>query len=123
MQYDQKPVAMKKFAPLLFVIFLAASAEAQIIKTSLTMTVRDDLGNTVAGATVKIFENQADYTAEKNPAAEGVTDEKGVVKFKNLKAIAYYILARKDNKDNAGGGEQTGKLEEKRINKATVVIQ
>ncbi len=114
---------MKKFAPLLFVIFLAASAEAQIIKTSLTMTVRDDLGNTVAGATVKIFENQADYTAEKNPAAEGVTDEKGVVKFKNLKAIAYYILARKDDKDNAGGGEQTGKLEEKRINKATVVIQ
>lgn len=123
MRYDQKPVAMKKFAPLLFVIFLAASAEAQIIKTSLTMTVRDDLGNTVAGATVKIFENQADYTAEKNPAAEGVTDEKGVVKFKNLKAIAYYILARKDDKDNAGGGEQTGKLEEKRINKATVVIQ
>ena len=123
MLYDQKPVAMKKFAPLLFVIFLAASAEAQIIKTSLTMTVRDDLGNTVAGATVKIFENQADYTAEKNPAAEGVTDEKGVVKFKNLKAIAYYILARKDDKDNAGGGEQTGKLEEKRINKATVVIQ
>jgi len=114
---------MKKFAPLLFVLILAASAEAQIIKTQLTMTVRDELGNTVEGASVKIFETQANYTEEKNPAAEGTTDAKGIVKFKNLKAIAYYILAKKEDKDNAGGGEQTGKLEEKRINKATVVIQ
>jgi hypothetical protein len=114
---------MKKLAPILFVIFLAASAEAQIIKTSLTMTVRDELGNTVEGAAVTIYETQADYTAEKNPAAEGTTDAKGTIKFKNLKAIAYYILAKKGEKDNAGGGEQTGKLEEKRINKATVVIQ
>lgn len=114
---------MKKLLLVLFVIFLAASVEAQIIKTSLTMTVRDELGNTVEGATVKLYENQADYTAEKNAAAEGTTDAKGVVKFKNLKAIAYFILARKDDKDNAGGGEQTGELEEKHFNKATVVIQ
>ncbi len=114
---------MKKFASILFVLFAAVTAEAQIIKTQLTMTVRDELGNTVEGATVKIFETQANYTEEKNPAGEGVTDAKGVVKFKNLKAIAYYILAKKDDKDNAGGGEQTGKLEEKKINKATVVIQ
>ncbi len=114
---------MKKFTPLFVMLLLMATAEAQIIKTSLTMTVRDELGNTVEGATVKLYENQADYTAEKNAAAEGTTDAKGTVKFKNLKAIAYFILARKDDKDNAGGGEQTGKLEEKRINKATVVIQ
>jgi hypothetical protein len=114
---------MKKLAPFFFVMFLAASAEAQIIKTQLTMTVRDELGNTVEGASVKIYETQANYTEEKNPAAEGMTDAKGIVKFKNLKSIAYFILAKKDDKDNAGGGEQTGKLEEKKINKATVVIQ
>jgi hypothetical protein len=56
-------------------------------------------------------------------AAEGVTDEKGVVKFKDLKAISYYIMAEKESKNNFGGGEVTGKLEEKRINKVTVVIQ
>lgn len=124
MQFGNHPNStMKKIIGVFLVIFLAASAQAQIIKTSLTMTVRDELGNTVEGATVRLYENQADYTAEKNPAAEGTTDAKGVVKFKNLKAIAYFIIARKDDKDNAGGGEQTGKLEEKRINKATVVIQ
>ena len=115
---------MKSFTLSFFVIVLLAfTAQAQIIKTSLTLTVRDELGNTVEGANVKIFEKQADYTAEQNPAAEGVTDAKGIVKFKNLKSVAYYILARKGDKDNSGGGEQTGKLEEKRFNKTTVVIQ
>jgi hypothetical protein len=125
MQFRNHPKfsTMKKIIGVFLVILLAASAEAQIIKTSLTMTVRDELGNTVEGATVKLYENQADYTAEKNAAAEGTTDAKGTIKFKNLKGIAYFILAKKDDKDNAGGGEQTGKLEEKHINKATVVIQ
>lgn len=99
------------------------SAQAQIIKTSLTLTVRDELGNTAKEVSVKLFEKEADYTAEKNPSAEGTTDAKGVVKFKNLKAIQYFILARKGDKDNAGGGEKTGQLEEKKFNKATVVIQ
>ncbi|MEJ0057847.1 MAG: hypothetical protein WDN75_20695 [Bacteroidota bacterium] len=36
--------------------------------------------------------------------------QKVVIRFKNLKAIAYFVLARKGDKDNAGGGEQTGKL-------------
>ena len=32
-------------------------------------------------------------------------------------------MAKKDDKDNAGGGEQTGKLEANRINKVTIVIK
>ncbi len=108
---------------LLFASVLMTTTEAQIIKTSLTLTVIDDLGNSVEGATVMIFEKEADYLAEKNPAAEGKTDAKGIVKFKDLKAIAYYVLARKGDKDNAGGGEQTGKLEEHKFNKARIVIQ
>jgi len=115
---------MKKFAFFLLLGLVNTTvSEAQIIKTSLTLTVRDELGNTVEGASVKIFEKEADYTAEKGEAMEGVTDKKGVVKFKNLKAIAYYILARKGDKDNAGGGEKTGVLEGKKVNKTTVVIQ
>jgi uncharacterized protein (DUF2141 family) len=113
-----------------FFIFIAAfllvavpSANAQIFKTSLTLTVRDDVGNTVEKVTVKLYELEADYLKEENPAAEGETDAKGVVKFKNLKAIPYFVLARKENKDNAGGGEQTGQLEEGKFNKATIVIQ
>jgi uncharacterized GH25 family protein len=115
---------MKKYASIIVVILLAVvAAQAQIIKTSLTITVRDEVGNTVEGAAVKLYEIEADYNAEKNPAQEGTTDAKGVVRFKNLKGIPYFVLARKGDKDNAGGGEQTGKLEEKKFNKTTIVIQ
>lgn len=117
---------MKKFSVLicLVVLFPAFSSHInQIIKTQMHLTVRNELGNTEEGVTVQLFENQSDYEAEKNVAAEGITDAKGVAKFKELKAKSYYILATKGDKNNFGGGEQTGKLEEKRINKVTVVIQ
>lgn len=94
-----------------------------MIKTTLNITVRNELGNTVEGATVRLFENQDDYNKEQNAAAEGMTDDKGVVKFKDLKDIAYFVLVEKDDLNNFGGGEQTGKLEAKRINKVTIVIQ
>ena len=95
----------------------------QIIKTQLTVTIRNELGNTEEGVTVQLFEKEDDYKTEKNVAAEGKTDKKGVVKFKDLKSISYYVIARTEEKDNSGGGEQTGKLEENRINKVTIVIQ
>ena len=95
----------------------------QLIKTQLSVTIRNELGNTEEGVTVQLFEKEADYKEEKNVAAEGVTDKKGIVKFKDLKAISYYVIARKDDKDNSGGGEQTGKLEENRINKVNIIIQ
>ncbi len=95
----------------------------QLIKTSLTLTVRDEVGNTVEGAAVQLFEKEEDYTTEKNAVAEGTTDAKGVLKLKELKPISYFVIVRKDDKDNSGGGERTGKLEEKRINKVTIVIQ
>jgi uncharacterized protein (DUF2141 family) len=95
----------------------------QIIKTQLTVTIRNELGNTEQGVSVQLFETEEDYKNETNVAAQGVTDAKGVVKLKELKAISYYVLAKKDDKDNFGGGEQTGKLEANRINKVTVVIQ
>jgi Alpha-2-macroglobulin MG1 domain. len=98
-------------------------SSSQIIKTTLHVTVRDELGNTVEGASVQLFEKEEDYLKEENVAAEGKTDAKGILKLKDLKAHSYYLIARKDDKDNAGGGEQTGKLEEKRINKVTVIIQ
>jgi hypothetical protein len=109
-----------------FLLFLNSgfclNAPNQIFNTSLTLTVRDDLGNTVPEATVLLFEKKEDYTKEQNSVEKGTTDEKGVVRFKKLKPIPYFILARKGDKDNAGGGEET-KLEKGKFNKATVVIQ
>jgi hypothetical protein len=103
--------------------FMMLTSNFQIIKTSLNITVRDEVGNTVEGATVQLFEKEEDYTSEKNIALEGVTDNKGYLKLKELKPISYFVIVRKGDKDNAGGGERTGKLEEKRINKVTIVIQ
>ena len=37
----------------------------QIIKTTLNLTVRDEVGNTVEGATVQLFEKEEDYVSEK----------------------------------------------------------
>ena len=109
----------------IFILFAAVAllSAFQIIKTQLTVTVRDDLGNIVTGATVKLYETEDDYNKEENVAAEGTTDDKGKAKFKELKAIPYYLLVEKGDKNNFGGGEQTGKLEEKKINQVTVVIQ
>lgn len=104
-------------------LLLLAMSFHQIIKTQLSVTIRNDLGNTEEGVTVQLFETEDDYKTEKNVAAEAVTDKKGIVKFKDLKAASYYVIARKGDMDNTGGGEQTGKLEENRINKVTIVIQ
>lgn len=104
-------------------LMMALMMSFQIIKTQLTVTVRNELGNTEEGVTVQLFETEEDYKTEKNVSAEGVSDKKGIIKFKDLKAISYYMIARKEDKDNSGGGEQTGKLEANRINKVTVIIQ
>src|SRR6267142_3410727 len=107
----------------LLALFSITSAFRPPFKTSLTLTVRDEIGNLVEGASVKLFETKDDYLKEVNVAAETTTDAKGIAKFKGLKPIAYYVIVRKGDKDNAGGGEQIGKLEEGKFNKSTVVIQ
>ena len=115
---------MRSFVQLMALVTILTSLTAfQLIKTSLNVTVRDELGNTVEGASVQLFENEEDYNKEENVAASGVTDNKGYVKIKDLKAISYYVIVRKDDKDNVGGGEKTEKLEAKKMNKVTIVIQ
>lgn len=95
----------------------------QLIKTQIVITVRNDLGNTVEGATIKLYEKESDYKNETNVVVEGKTDAKGVIRFKDLRAISYFVLAEKGDMNNFGGGEQTGKLEGNKINKVTIVIQ
>jgi len=117
---------MKPYYSVLFSLlfcFALINVHAQLLNTSLTITVRDELGNTVSGVEVRLFETEEDYIKEKNVAFSGVSDSKGVVKLKKLKSISYWVIARKDDKDNSGGGERIGALEEGKFNKATVIIQ
>ncbi len=111
------------FLSLFAIAFLMLTLQFQIIKTQMHVTIRNELGNTEEGVTVQLYETEEDYKGEKNIRAEAQTDDKGVAKFKDLKPISYFVLAMKGDKNNFGAGEQTGKLEEKRINKVTIVIE
>lgn len=104
------------------VVVLLALMSFGFAKTQLVVTVRNELGNLESGVTVQLYEKEEDYKLEQNIAFEGITDAKGVLRFKDVKGINYFVLARKDDKDNTGGGEQT-KLAEGKINKVTIIIQ
>ena len=116
---------IKKFLFLFFFIplmFQANEAEAQFT-TKLRLTVLDDLGNTVEGAEVTLYKTKTDYEKEVNAVQETVlTDEKGRVTFKKLEAISYYVIVRKGDMNNQGGGEIISALEPKKLNKANVII-
>lgn len=98
-------------------------SSSQIIKTQLHITVRNELGNTEEGVSVTLYATEADYEKEQNPVQTGTTDEKGIVKFKELKAQGYFVLAKKGDANNFNGGEKVGELVANRINKANVIIQ
>ncbi|WP_425392261.1 carboxypeptidase regulatory-like domain-containing protein [Ekhidna sp.] len=99
------------------------TADAQLFPTKLRVTVIDGLGNFVEGATVSIYDNEADYLASKSPIATMKTDSKGRVTFKEVKPIAYFIEAKFEDKNNNGEGVKTGELSEGRINKVNTVIE
>jgi protocatechuate 3,4-dioxygenase beta subunit len=95
----------------------------KILPTSLKITVVDELGNPAPGTEVKLYATEKDYMQSENALENGITDSKGVVKFKKLKPEVYYIEARKGNKNNDGGGVATEPLQEGRVNKVNTVIQ
>ncbi len=112
---------------ILFVISLLSAFEtelqAQILTTKLQVTVRDDAGNLVEGAQVRLFKTEEDYTKEQNQAGQTLkTDDKGKASFDNLEPLIYYIIVEKEDMDNSDGGSKTEKLVPKRINKITVII-
>lgn len=96
----------------------------QFLKTSLEITVRDNLGNVVEGAEVQIFSNKEDYQNEENPV-QGIkyTDEKGRAKFTDLETQEYYLNVEKGDMNNYGAGIKTDLLAEKRNNKVTIIIE
>ena len=56
---------MSPLSKILGIVSLTVLLSAfQLIKTTLHITVRDDLGNIVEGATVQLFEVEEDYLKE-----------------------------------------------------------
>lgn len=118
---------MKRLILLSLISFLAFAstqeASAQVFSTKLKITVLDDLGNVVKDAKVTIYGNEASYNKEVNPVQPfQLTDSKGRVTFKNLDTKSYYVIVRKGDMDNSGGGEIISELSKGKVNKANVVI-
>ncbi len=121
---------MKKSSIFLFILAFSLTAftsvnksNKELLPTSLRITVLNELGNPVEGASVTLFKTEADYDNEENPVQETLkTDEKGRVTFKQLEPIEYYVNAQKDDLNNYGGGTKTGKLHKGKFNKANIVI-
>jgi uncharacterized protein (DUF2141 family) len=99
------------------------SVQAQILNTKLQVTVRDELGNLVEGASIRLFTSEEDYTKEQNQAGKTIkTDAKGRASFDTLEPKVYYIIVEKGDMDNSDGGTKTETLVPKRINKVTIII-
>jgi hypothetical protein len=101
----------------------APASQPQIFPTNLEITVRDDLGNVVEGATVRLFKTQEDYDKGQNPVTEAKkTDAKGKAVFRELEAIVYFVQAEKGEMDNFTAGIKTNPLVAKKTNKSTIII-
>ena len=78
--------------------------DAQPLPTSLEITLKDNLGNNVSGAAVKLYSSESDWINGTNQV--GVTqfsDGSGKVKFTNLSNIKYYWFVEKDCQNNVNG--------------------
>lgn len=115
---------MHQFLLLLVLFTFTHTAQPkQLLKTKLQITVRDELGNLVKDAEVRLFKTQEDYDKEENPVGETLkTDDKGKITFDDLEPVTYYVVVEKGDLNNDGAGTQTGKLTASRVNKVTIII-
>lgn len=101
---------MKKQFYCLSILFIALTSTFTSCKkdapadTSLSITVSDELGNKVSGASVALYATQADFNTSTNPVATKLTDATGTVTFNKLSSVKYLWEAIKDCKNNANGG-------------------
>lgn len=115
-----------RIVPLLIffaIAIMANQTHAQMLKTKLQVTVRNDLGNIVQGATVTLYKTLTDYENNENPIQSMETDEKGRVKFLELQPMSYYMDVRKGDLNNNGRGVKTTKLIAKKKNILATVIE
>lgn len=76
--------------------------------TSLELSLKDELGNIVSGASVKLYSSETDWKNSTNQVGTTqFSDASGKVKFNNLSNIKYYWFAEKDCKNNVNGAITT----------------
>lgn len=98
--------------------------EKELLKTSLRITVLNELGNPEEGVVLKLYPTEKDYKEETNMIGDSIlTDKKGRGTFKDLEPTVYFVSAEKGTKNNHGAGIQTHPLEDGKLNKVNIVIE
>lgn len=75
--------------------------------TSLEITLRDELGNVIPSAIVKLYASESDYRSGTNSLSIKYSNSSGIVTFDNLTSMKYYFSADKDCLSNIFGGNAT----------------
>jgi hypothetical protein len=121
-------IFMKKYlwinSFLVFILLSSFAIESQRSQTILRITVRDDLGNLVQNAMVTLYASEDDYRNMENPVAEsGYTNQKGIVIFRDLQPVPYFVDVQKDDLSNEGAGVRVKRLDRGKSNRVTIIIQ
>jgi hypothetical protein len=99
----QKAVSI--FAVLIsLLMFYSCNNEDEVVttpNTSLEIIVKDESGNNVNNASVKLFTSETDLNNETNQIGTTLlSDSDGKVSFNNLSPVPYYWIAKKDCNNN-----------------------
>lgn len=80
--------------------FTACVKVTDLPPTQLKITVVDNSGNVVQGASVTLYETQQDYLNSTHAVVSGVADANGNVYFTNLSPIVYYYYIESGSLNN-----------------------
>jgi hypothetical protein len=97
--------------------------EVKPTPTSLEVTLKDNLGNKISGASVKLYSSQTNWNNGANQVGTTqFSDASGKVKFNDLSNIKYFWFAEKDCQNNVNGGITTTSALTANVNNTVDVI-
>jgi hypothetical protein len=107
----------------IFILFTGCTKDDQAVSTALKIRVIDELGNSIPGVSVKLYNALEDLEhQEKQLGSTQTSDTTGEVTFYDLQLIKYYWRAEKGCKNNINGVKTTDILELNRIRTVTSTL-
>jgi hypothetical protein len=91
--------------------------------TVLKMTVTDNLGNPVSGATVTLYLSQSSFLNQTNAITSNTTGTNGIAIFSGLSPVVYYWRVIKGCQTNFNGAITSSALTANITNNTIVVLQ
>jgi hypothetical protein len=107
----------------IFMLFTGCTKDDQAVSTALRIRVIDELGNSIPGVSVKLYNALEDLEhQEKQLGSTQSSDTTGEVTFYDLQLVKYYWRAEKGCKNNINGVKTTDILELNRTRTVTSTL-